>query len=148
MADKPEQEKQPPAPDPVPDASLAYGPNPALSAQGGVDAPDGGYQQHDYPDATPALAVPPSDHGTGAAASAQMAKARVQAAKVAAKDDDAGLHPGKTGATPEEQVLATPSPALDAAEGAEQAAKTAEHGPAKAAEHPRSSGHRGSGRRA
>ena len=40
--------------------SLEYGPNPALSAQPGVGV--GGYSEPEYPEATPNVAVPTSDH--------------------------------------------------------------------------------------
>src|SRR5215831_8046141 len=79
------------AEDPV--QSLAYGPNPALSAQAGVEAAVAGPHRPDDPEPTPTQAVPTSDHGT-------------------ADDADQGRAPAAAGPEPEaEEAPAAKPPA-------------------------------------
>jgi hypothetical protein len=118
MSDKQQKTEQAEGP------SLAYGPNPAVSAQPGVDAAADGSQYPEYPEATGEQAVPVSDHGTMAEQSRRLAGDRAEAEKHLAKADPAkegtvdagGVKLGASGA---ETLVNTPSPAADADGGAD-----------------------------
>ena len=89
--------------------SLAYGPNPALSAQPGVGA--GGYSEPVYSDD-----ADPHADGDQAAVDAARAQEKEQARRDLPGEPQTSGEV-KTGASPQEQLVSTPDPARDAAGG-------------------------------